>query len=139
MGEAMNGLPPSPSPLRPASQLVRRKYSDWQLAEAKKLALSDGITYASEQTLVAKSTIYKLVNPPKPITRKARSSKPKAESPEKAMLCSAVWPKLKALAMFYHANVPNDSLRNAYGRAASKLNQDIKTVWRAHKQERYSQ
>lgn len=135
----MSNLPPSPSPLRPVKQIIRRRYQPFQLAEALKLAKSDGVAYASSQTNVAASTIYKLL---KPAARKVKPAAPpraKPESPEKLLLRLPQWSKIKALALYYHANVPNDSLRNAFTRAAIKIGVDYKTVWRAFKAEKYSQ
>lgn len=135
----MSNLAPSPSPLRPTIQLIRRKYSDWQLAEALKLAMSDGVAYSSATTGVAASTIYKIIKPAARKVKPAKSPKAKPESPEKLLLRSPQWAKIKALALYYHASVPNDSLRNAFTRAATKLGYEVKTVWRCYKLSIYSQ
>lgn len=135
----MSNLAPAPSPLRPVKELVRRRYQPFQLAEALKLALSDGVAYSSATTGVAASTIYKLIKPAARKVKPATSPKSKPESPEKLLLRSPQWAKIKALALYYHANVPNDSLRNAFTRAAIKLGHDYKTVWRCYKLSIYSQ
>lgn len=134
----MSDLPPSPSPLRPVKQLERRRYQQFQLDEALKIARVDGVKYASECTGVAVASIYKLLKPAVRKTKPAKAAKPKPESPEKLLLRSPAWPKLKALALYYHANVPNDSLRNAFTRASIKIGQDHRIAWRAYKTEKYS-
>lgn len=135
----MSNLAPSPSPLRPASQLVRRKYPQPMLDEALKLCHSDGVAYAEKMTGVKAASLYKLLKPAARKVKPAASPKAKPESPEKLLLRSPQWSKIKALALYYHANVPNDSLRNAFTRASFKFGADVKTVWRCYKLERFSQ
>lgn len=135
----MSTLSPSPSPLRPQNKMVRRKYSEAQCSEAIKIAKTDGVSYASSCTGVSIAALYKLMRPAARKVKPAASPKAKPESPEKLMLRSPQWAKIKALALYYHANVPNDSLRNAFTRAAFKFGADVKTVWRTFKAEKYSQ
>lgn len=134
----MTSLPPSLSPIRPVKELVRRKYPQHVLEEALRLCATDGVDYAATTCNVSKWTLYKLLKPAKTIARKERKVKPKPISPEKALLSAPIWHKIKALALYYHANVPNDSLRNAYARAAMKTGHDVKIVWRSAKLEKYS-
>lgn len=134
----MSDLSPQVSPLRPASGICRRKYEQFQLDHAHKLALSDGVRYASEQTGVSIASIYKLLKPQKPIQRKSRTSKPKAERPEKAFAATPLFQKAVALGEFFHANVPGDSKRNAFTRSAIKLGIDHKLLWTSFKFSIYS-
>lgn len=129
----MTDLAPQPSPLRPTNQLVRRKYPEAILAEAVKLALTDGVAYSEKMTGVKSASIYKALKPNKPITRKARSSKPKSERPEKAFATTPLFRKAVALGEFFHSNVPGDSKRNAFARSAAKLGIDAKLLWKAYK------
>lgn len=134
----MSDLPPNPSPLRPAAQLVRRRYQQHLLDEAIKLCHSDGVAHASQVTGVNKATLYKLLRPAAPVIRKGRASKPKPESPEKAFLKTPLYAKAKALGEMYAANVPGDSKRNAYARSAARLGIDAKLLWKAYKAELYT-
>jgi hypothetical protein len=116
--------------------MVRRKYTDEQLRIAKELALTDGVAFASTTSGVAASTIYKLLKPAAPITRKSTTSKPRPVPPEKAFSQTALFKKAVALGEFFHSNVPGDSKRNAYARASAKLGIDAGLLWKAWK---YSQ
>jgi hypothetical protein len=132
----MSNLAPSPSPLRPSNPMIRRKYPDAVLAEAVKLASTDGVAYAEKMTGVKSSSIYKAIRPPKPTTRKSATSKLKPVPPEKAFSQTALFKKAVALGEFFHSNVPGDNKRNAYARAAAKLGIDAGLLWKAWK---YSQ
>lgn len=135
----MSNLAPSPSPLRPVNPLVRRKYPQPMIYEALKLCHSDGVAYAEKMTGVKAASLYKILKPSARTVKPAKTPKAKPESPEKLLLRSPQWAKIKALALYYHASVPNDSLRNAFTRAATKLGYEVKTVWRCYKLSIYSQ
>jgi hypothetical protein len=118
--------------------MVRRKYPEAVLAEAVKLASTDGVAYAEKMTGVKASSIYKAIRPPAPITRKSTTSKPKPVPPEKAMMAMPIFKKAVLLGELWAANSAPSPKRDAFYRAAAKFNLDGKTFWRAYKLSLYT-
>jgi hypothetical protein len=136
----MNTIAPSPSPVVPVGGFFRRKYSDAQIIEAKRLALSDGVAFASEKTGVSAASIYKLIKPPKP-KAKAAPRKPTQARPERAMLASPQYKKAKAMGEMFFASIPGSIVakRKCMDRAAERFGLDRAIFWRAYKLEQYAQ
>ena len=138
----MNPLPPSPSALRPKRPIVRRRYTDFQIQEAMKLAREVSVAYASEQTGVPTNYIYKNLRPSGQMQSTDRAWRHKAKKPNAidAMLKLPAYEKAKGLAELWHANVGHNgiSMRSCLERAADSVGIDRKVFFRAYKKQKFT-
>lgn len=131
----MTDLAPEPSPVRPTKPRVGRLFSEVQLAEALKLARTDGVVYASKMTGVSAASIYNALKNKKRSTvhRTSRIVRPEVE-----MTQNPLFRKALTLGAIWAANSAPAPERKAYERAGAHLGLSPAMFWRAVKHWRYA-
>lgn len=121
--------------MRPTKPRVGRLFSQAQLAEAVKLARTDGVVYASKMTGVSAASIYNALKNKKRTTVHRTS---RIVRPEVDMMESPLFKKAVALGAIWAANAAPAPERKAYERAGAHFGLSPAMFWRAVKHWRYA-